>query len=348
MFTKFGCSRNVNMKIMNEEAIVFQALERLKDHTGIKGIWTQQDHEIDGTLDLYIQNGNVHFIVEVKRELREYQLPELINLYQKYPNFLVVAERIFPTLKEKLREYKIGYLDGAGNIFLNTGGQLIWLDGQKNIEPEKPVTNRAFTKTGLRTVFYLLADENAIRMPYRTIARQTGVALGNIKNIILGLRDAGFILQLNDREMRLQNKKELLNRWIAGYRETLKPALLQGRYRFFRPDDFNNWKVLHVNQDTTVWGGEPAAELITNWLTPQMLTAYTTEKKGTLVPIWKLVPDAAGNVLIYDKFWEDEEINKQPVTPYLLVYTDLKITDDPRCLETAEMIYDKYLKDGFE
>lgn len=333
---------------MNEETIVFQALDRLKDHTGIKGTWTQQGHEIDGALDLYIQNQNVHFIVEVKRELREYQLPELVNLYHKYPNFLVVAERIFPTIKEKLREYKIGYLDGAGNIFVNTAGQLIWMDGQKNTEPEKPVTNRAFTKTGLRTVFYLLMNEQGIRMPYRAIAKQTGVALGNIKNIILGLRDAGFILQLNDKDLRLQNKKELMNRWIAGYRETLKPALLQGRYRFFHQEDFNNWKQLPLTPGRTVWGGEPAAEMITNWLNPEILTAYTAEQKGTLVPKWKLVPETTGNVLIFDKFWEDEEQDTNPIAPYLLVYADLKITDDPRCLETAEMIYEKYLKDGFE
>jgi hypothetical protein len=185
-------------------------------------------------------------------------------------------------------------------------------------------------------------------MPYRTIAKATGVALGNIKNIILGLRDAGFVIQLNEKELRLQNKKELLNRWIAGYRETLKPALLQGRYRFFRQEDFNNWKHLPLTGGVTVWGGEPAAEIITNWLNPQLLTVYTKEKKGALVPKWKLLPDTGGNVLIYDRFWADEEINNLPLAPYLLVYADLKITDDPRCLETADMIYDKYLKDGFE
>lgn len=87
--------------------------------------------------------------------------------------------------------------------------------------------------------------------------------------------------------------------------------------------------------------------MITNWLNPEILTAYTAEQKGTLVPKWKLVPDATGNMLINNKFWEDEEKDITPIAPYLLVYADLKITDEPRCLETAEMIYDKYLKDGF-
>lgn len=333
---------------MNNNNIVLQAIERLKEHTGIIGFWTSYDQEVDGSLDLTIHNEMTRFTVEVKRELREYQIPVLIEMSQKVPNFLIVANRIFPNIKEKLREHSIGYLDGAGNIYVKTADQLIWLDGQKNAEEVKPVTNRAFTKTGLRVVFYLLNKENGIQQPYRTIAKQTGVALGNIKNVIEGLREAGFILPINSKEFRLQNKKELLARWISGYRETLKPTLFQGRYRFLHPADFNNWQLIPLNEQATLWGGEPAAEMITKWLSPQILTAYTTENKGLLIAKWKLVPDTAGNVLLYDKFWENEDIDGQPYAPYLLVYADLKLTEDPRCLETAEMIYDKYLKDEFE
>jgi len=333
---------------MNEEGIVTRALGRLEVQTGITGDWTKLENEVDGTVDLHLATENVRFIVEVKRELRDYQIPGLIEMANKHDHFLVVAERIFPTLKEKLRTNKIAYLDGAGNIYINTAGQLIWLDGQKYDEPEKLVTNRAFTKTGLKTVFYLLLHEHAIEMPYRTLAKNTRVALGNIKNIILGLKDAGFVLQINERDMKLQRKKELLNRWIAGYRETLKPALLQGRYRFYHQQQFANWKELPIAPGKTVWGGEPAAEMITDWLNPQVITAYTTEKRGALVPQWKLVPDNGGNVNIYEKFWNDEDTDTLPFAPYLLVYADLKLTEDPRCQETAEIIYNKYLKDGFE
>lgn len=77
--------------------------------------------------------------------------------YWKWPGNInplwVIAERIFPalkeTLQETLRENKIGYLDTAGNIYVNTPEQFVWLDGHKATETKKPVTNRAFTKTGL-------------------------------------------------------------------------------------------------------------------------------------------------------------------------------------------------------
>lgn len=69
---------------------------------------------------------------------------------------MVIAERIFPTIKEKWRNEGINYLDGAGNVYIRTPRNTICLDGFKHEEQEKPVTNRAFTKTVLKMVFYLM------------------------------------------------------------------------------------------------------------------------------------------------------------------------------------------------
>src|SRR5690606_38877337 len=118
------------------------------------------------------------------------------------------------TIMAQLREEGIGYLDKAGNIFINDGDIYLWIDGLKLEKKVKRVANRAFTKAGLKTVFYLLLHKDAINLPHRQLALHTGVALGNIPNVIEGLRDAGFVLQLNKQEKILHNKKALLTRWI--------------------------------------------------------------------------------------------------------------------------------------
>lgn len=333
---------------MNETEIVKQALTHLTEHTGLTGEWLPLKNEIDGVLHILLKNKKIRLTADVKRELREYHLQKLLEMKHKNDDLIVIAERIFPTLKAKLREYEIAYLDGAGNIFINTDENFIWLDGQKPIEAEKPITNRAFTKTGLKTVFYLLLHEDAINLPYRTLAAKTNVALGNIKNVIMGLREAGNILQINDKEMQLQNKKALLDRWITGYKETLKPTIHLGNFRFYNNSHFVDWKNLPIKPGETVWGGEPAAEIITNYLNPEILTIYTTKDKAKLIPQWKLVPDPNGNIRFYQKFWIDQEFDKLKYTPYLLTYADLILTDDPRCIETADMIYNQYLKNEFE
>lgn len=334
---------------MNENEITYNALERLREQTGIAGEFTPNENEVDGELDLYINHKGQHLFVEAKRELRQHQLPAILELAKQYQPLIIVAENIFPALKKILRDNKIGYLDTAGNIYLHTEDNYIWIDGNKPVAEKKKVTNRAFTKTGLKTVFYLLLHQDAVNMPYRRLAEATDVALGNIKNVIEGLKEAGFILQINDNTLALQNKKALLERWVNGYKETLQPTLLLGTYRFWDDKKLLNWKALPLPLEiaATQWGGEPAAEILTDYLRPQTLTLYT-EQKTVFVTKWTLIPDAKGPVHFYKKFWRDELLDKENYTPPLLVYADLLITDDPRCREIAQMIYDKHLKHAFE
>ena len=332
---------------MNKNQIVHTALDRLRHHTGIESRWKPKTDEVDGELDFYINTIEFHMFVEVKSELRHYHLPQIFEMAKKFRPLLVVAEKIFPTLKGMLREKKIAYLDIAGNICVHTGTNFIWIDGNKPIEKKRTVTNRAFTKTGLKTVFYLLINKDAINMPYRKLAEATDVALGNINNVIEGLKDAGFILQINDNTLKLQNKKALLERWLVSYKETLKPTLLLGKYKFWDKEKVLNWQMLSIEIGESQWGGEPAGELLTNYLTPANLTLFTNQKT-VLLTKWTLIPDENGNVELYKKFWEDDALDKEKFAPPLLVYADLMLTEDPRCQETAQMIYDKYLRNEFQ
>jgi hypothetical protein len=335
------------LSFMNEKQIVARAIERLGTHTGLKARWVPRTGDLDGELDFHFTPKNLHVFAEVKRELRQYQLPQIFEMAEKHHPFMVVAENIFPTIKELLRDKKIGYLDTAGNIFIHADDTFIWIDGNKPVEEKKPATNRAFTKTGLKTVFYLLLVEDAINMPYRKLAEATDVALGNIKNVMEGLKDAGFILRVNDTTLKLKNKKTLLERWITGYGETLRPALKIGTYKFLNKEKFQQWQDLPHEIGETIWGGEPAAEHLTNYLVPTDLTLYTNQKTKLVVE-WKLIPDKNGNVHFYQKFWKNEKTDQEKYAPPLLVYADLLLTNDPRCQETAEMIYEKYLKNEFK
>lgn len=60
---------------------------------------------------------------------------------------------------------------------------------------------------------------------------------------------------------------------------------------------------------------------------------------------FKLIPDLTGDIMIYDKFWKNNSSSR--TAPPLLVYADLLSTGDQRCIETANIIYDKYLQNQF-
>lgn len=334
---------------MNQEKnIIEEAFAQLELHTGIRAEWQFLPAEVDGVADLFIEGRQFHTYIEVKREIRQYQLEQLLNQARRHQPFMVIAEHIFPKIKEHFRAEKIAYLDIAGNIFINTEDTYLWIDGHKPARKIKTVTNRAFTKAGLRVVFFILMVPDALDMPYRQLANYTNVALGNIQNVLDGLKDAGFILQRDHNRRILHNKKTLLRRWIDGYRETLKPALHIGNFRFLDKEALHHWETLPLPEHiTAVWGGEPAAAEMTKYLVPQELTLYTNNKNA-IIPQWRLIPDEDGVLHIYEQFWQEPGKEPGKLAPPLLVYADLMATDDPRCIETAQMIYDKCLKDEFE
>lgn len=347
MFTLREQHKKVNN---NEREILNIALENLEKMTQIKGQLKHtilKDKEIDGEIDLIIGTNKIKLVVEVKSELRNYHIANLLKQLQHYGTLMVVAKRIFPKIKEELRHNNIAYLEANGNAWLQKDNIYIWIDSNEPLKQEKEKPNRAFTKTGLKVVFQFLLDEELINLPYREIANKADIGLGNVNNVLNGLKDTGYLIKLNNDEYKLTNKKELLEKWVLSYEERLKPSLEIGTFRFLKQEDFNNWKRLTLKNRKTWWGGEAAGDLYTNYLQPANLTLYTLEARNDLIKNYRLVPDTKGNVKAYKKFWQYDEINENVVPP-LLAYADLMNTGDNRCTETAIQIYEQLLKDRFE
>jgi len=330
---------------MTKQEIVLLALENIQLNTQILGKWKEPvQNQLDGYVVLNIDNQKITFNIEIKKELRQHQLNQIIELNRKFAPFMIVVGNIFPKIKVELRKNNIAWMEASGNIYLNNGNNLIWIDNQKPIQPEKVKESRAFTKTGLKVLFRFLTDETWINKPYRAIAEQTQTGIGNITNIMNGLKQENFLLPLGKNEYTIKNKEALLDKWMAAYEQKLKPELKIGTFRFQRDEDFRNWKNINMKTGETFWGGEPAGDLLTNYLQPAELTIYTTEIRNDLIKNYRLIPDKNGNLNVYKKFWHQEQTNKKTVPP-LLVYVDLMNKQDGRCRETAELIRTNWMKD---
>jgi len=332
---------------MTTNDIVDLALENLQEHVGIRGTWEATGKKkLDGQLILSVENQKFNFNIEIKQELRSHQLTAIISQAALNNPLMMVANRISPQIKAKLREERIAYLEANGNVYIKQNGFMLWVDTQKPIQKEKDQINRAFTKTGLSLVFQFLLDESLINLPYRQIAKLTEVSLGNIHYVMNGLQAMGFLIKLNKNEYRFNDKKVLLTKWMDAYAEKLKPSLKIGTFRFLKTEDFDNWKQIPLRSGKTRWGAEPAGDLLTNHLHPAELTLYTLETRTDLIKNYRLVPDDLGNVKVYKKFWHHDEVNDNVVPP-LLIYADLINSNDRRCIETAQKIYDELLQDKF-
>ncbi|MGF1585501.1 MAG: type IV toxin-antitoxin system AbiEi family antitoxin [Bacteroidales bacterium] len=154
--------------------------------------------------------------------------------------------------------------------------------------------------------------------------------------------EEGYALRVNEKELKLTNRKELLQKWITAYTEKLKPTLYLGNFRFNNPDEFIKWKDLKLERTLTQWGGEGAGNIYTDYLQPEVLTLYTKEKKVNLIKEYRLLPDPDGNVIVYEKFWKDKKPFKNVIPP-IVAYADLLATGNRRCIETAQKIYEQLI-----
>lgn len=318
------------------------ALENLENTQHIHATFHHaMNKNLDGKVTMYLDDHQVTFNAEVKKEVRPHQLDVILEMARIYAPFLLVADQIYPRVKEELRERRIAYLETSGNLFVHQDGFLIRIDGQKLIKPKEEKGNRAFTKAGLKLVFQFLVEDDLINRPYRIITERTWSGLGNVNNVINGLKQQGYYVRKNENEMMLTNKTELIEKWISFYEERLKPTLFVGRFDFYNDPMLTNWPMLDLHKEHTCWGGEAAGNIITNHLRPEELTLYTSESRNELIKGYGLIPNEQGKVAVYKKFWNLEW--GHDYAPHLLVYADLMNTGDKRCIETAKMIYEQHI-----
>jgi len=157
----------------------------------------------------------------------------------------------------------------------------------------------------------------------------------------------GKLFDLKNKDTyKFTRKDQLLQKWIRAYNEKLKPALEIGTFRFVNKDKYFNWKDIDLKPGETFWGGEPAGGILTDYLQPEQYTLYTAETRGDIIKKYQLAPDKNGDIKVYLKFWRfTEELLK--TVPPLLVYADLINSNDRRCIQTAERVYDVYLQTKF-
>jgi len=139
----------------------------------------------------------------------------------------------------------------------------------------------------------------------------------------------------------LENKTQLLNQWAELYNAVLKPKIKKGRYRFINDPQAKQWKKIKLER--AVWGGEPAGALLTKFLEPEQFTLYTEGPNPPIMKALRLLPDPAGNIELYDRFWPADQKDQQQTVPPLLAYADLTTNTDSRNRETAQRIKQQYL-----
>ena len=332
---------------MLESDILYNAVENLKKWISLSVvIEASNDERFDAIISI---EGKKAYHVEVRKEVHKSNLHRILDRFSLMVRGLpiLVARSISQSAKELLKRENVSYIDMAGNCFIKDNNVLhIQIEGKKPATIEEKRKHVAFNKNGIKLIYAFLINESLVNQTYDVMANASNISKSTIGNILKDLKERQFLIQVNHNLRKLNNKEELLEKWIQAYNEKLKPSLFRGRYRFI-PNRLSTWKSMDLGIDT-FWGGEPAADILTDYLSPGEWTIYSNRSKNELIKKLHLVPaPREGNVYVYSIFWnvEEEYFNpddRQIVHP-LLVYADLIGTNDNRNVETAKKIYERAL-----
>lgn len=281
------------------------------------------------------------WLVDYKKQLTPAMLPGILDRLENVAYKIIMAEYITPKVKHLLREKNIAYADAAGNTYLADEQLYIFIENNKAEKKEWVSGSRAFTKAGLKLLFLLLEHPEYVNEPYRYLAEKADVGLDTISKVYKALQKEQYLLPLAGKVFKWDKRETLLIKWVEGYHKNLKPKL---RKRTFKAlEKHQDWKSLQLPEQT-FWGGANAGDLLVDYLIADQWTLYTAQDFMVLMKTFKWIPDPQGPITVIEKFWEHEHEEKW-VSP-LIAYADLTEEDNPRYLETANMIYEKYIRNS--
>jgi len=282
--------------------------------------------------DGILQNDCAVFRVDVQKYLTTAALQKIIqNPWAK--DMLLITEYVSPQQGEMLRNKEIQYADAAGNMFIRYPGVAILISNcakPQRIEQQKCV-GRAFSPAGLKLLFLLLTEPDALNWGYRNLVQYSGVSLGSVGYIMADLQKSGHLID-TDGKWIWKDRNKTIGKWCDYYRDKLLPGIKKRCYRGTVPENYLEYPMLA--------GGESAAEQL-HLLKSNRLLAYRTGNINLCIAQNRWKEDIDGNIEIRTPFWP--ECRTFDKIPYLLIYADLLAEDDSRCTEIAGEIFNRFL-----
>lgn len=362
---------NIMKANTSESKIIASVLERLKEIRSVQAVNLRHEDILrdraiwDGEVTLKTDRGEFPYVFEIKTHLRPQAIRHLHIQAETLPKrgfrakeLLLFADYVNPILSHQLKEGGINFIDTAGNMFLKREpGLYVYVEGRKPVVQPKVKTTRLFQPSGLTMLFGLLLEPESINLSYRDLARTNGVALGTVGWVKRDLREHGYLEPIGKDRFCLVRKKDLLDRWVQGYASRLRPKIFLAEFKA-ATDDLDESLVnleKYAREHQIRWGlsgGWGADELVHHHRGSQ-LTLFVEEwpnsaqKELTWLPAEKrpITLLKAFSPRIFNSVSQD---TAHPVVHPLLIYAELLYQGKDRDLETARLIYSKYLEKAFD
>lgn len=191
-----------------------------------------QGATMDAWLEIEVKGHRHRLMVEVK-EQRRLQEPTVHTMLHRMDRgedqrWVLFTPYVAPGIAEQLIKRHINFVDRAGNLHFETDGLLAHVEGKRPLRPL--VGQKMLGANAYRVTFALLARPEKLNAPIREIATMAGVGKTVAADALQRLQGDGLLVRTRTAR-RIANEGLLIDRWVQGYADVLRPRLLLGTYR---------------------------------------------------------------------------------------------------------------------
>lgn len=303
----------------------------------------------DALLLVTTPQGDHRFLVEEKRTHLTYTIADGViaqmDRETRYP-WILFAPHVAPPMARHLMENGVFFVDRVGNCHFAIGrDHIVQIEGRK---PDKTTKKaRGLGAAGHQALFAILAKPELLNAPVRALAEAAGIGKTAAAETLHRLQEQGVIGR-GHRERHLLQRDLVLDRWLAGYENFLRPRLTVGTFRRPDPDPAatEEWIERNLNGEINwAWGGGTAAMRLTGHYRGEGTLLYLEAEPVDIQDRLQALPAKDGPLTVLRAPGPIALEGAAPRTTHpLLVYTDLLDEGGERAREAAKEIHHRFLE----
>lgn len=210
---------------------------------------------------------------------------------------------------------------------------------------KRPARSKEMRAPGYQVLFALLTDPALVRAPQREIAAVAGTSKQPVADLLRRLAEERILVQ-RGRAYAWVNGPDakLFERWLEGYRSTLRPKLLVGRFRLpvREPHEVERW--LEERLEGVRFGGTAGAYRLAPHYRGALTVAHLGPASNEMRKRLRALPAPDGELVWMGDIGLASQKGETPDTVHpLLIYAELASDPDPRAAEAAERIRESWL-----
>tara|TARA_R110002096_G_scaffold44524_1_gene119661 strand:- start:19827 stop:20669 length:843 start_codon:yes stop_codon:yes gene_type:complete len=259
---------------------------------------------------------------------------------------LILAPAIGAGLAQRFMDAGFSYLDARGNCHINLGAFFVHIEGRTGPTQVAHSMDRGIRRAGYQVLFAYLAKPELLNETIREVAAVSGVSRQPVSTLRRRLVDDGYVFTTKSGTRWYPRRfSDAINLWLQGYKATLRPALLVGRFRTRErnPGLLEELLVNALGDEAFQWGGAAAANRMSPHFRGQRTVLHVSSKAEERVRGIEMMPDRKGNLELLRAFG-DFSGPKPELVPPLLAYAELLQDDSERARESAQILFEKFIE----